>query len=50
MFKRNTTLPGNLHIQCNSCQVTSGIYHRTKPIFFLNVYRNTKGPEEPEQS
>ena len=30
-----TTLPGNLHIQCNSCQITSGIYHRTKTIFFF---------------
>ena len=29
---------GNLQIQCSPYQITNGIFHRTRRIYFLNLY------------
>ena len=39
------TNQGNLQIQCNSYQITNGIFHRTRKKF-QNLYRDTKDPKQ----
>ena len=35
------TTKSNLQIQCNPYQIISGIFHRTRKIFFHSLYGNT---------
>ena len=44
------TIQSNLQIQCNSYQITNGIFHRTRRKKFHNSHGNTKDPEQPKQS
>ena len=39
-----TILPNNLQIQCDSYQITNGIFHRTRTKNH-NLYGNTKDPK-----
>ena len=48
-FKNVYITQDNLQIQCNSYQITNGIFERTG-IKNLNLYGNTKDPEQPKQS
>ena len=43
------TTQSNLQIQCNPYQITNGIFYRTRTKN-LNLYGDTKDPEEPKQS
>ena len=43
------TTQGNLQIQCNPYQTTTGIFHRAKNKKFHNLYGNKKHPEYPKQ-
>ena len=36
-----------LQIQCNTYQITNGIFHRTRTKF-LNLYANTKDSKQPK--
>ena len=38
------TIQGNLYIQCNSYQITKGIFHTTRTKNFFNLYGKTKDP------
>ena len=40
--ENNYTTEGNLQIQCNPCQITSGIFHRTKAKNFTNHMETQK--------
>ena len=40
--QNDCTTQGNLQIQCNSYQITSGIFHRTKTNKNLKIYMETK--------
>ena len=44
------TTQSNLQIQCNRCQATGDIFHRTRTKKFHNSYGNTKDPKQPKQS
>ena len=44
-FKNDHTIQGNLHIQCNPHQITSGIFHRTRTkdfYFCIETQKNLK--------
>ena len=43
------TIQGNLQIQCNSYQITKGIFTDLEQKNSQNIYRDTKDPEEPKQ-
>ena len=47
-FKNVYITQDNLQIQCNSYQITNGIFERTG-IKNLNLYGNTKDPEKLRQ-
>ena len=47
--QNNCTTQGNLQIQCNPYQIMNGIFHSTR-IKNLNLYGNTKDPEQSKQS
>ena len=49
-YQNDYTTQGNLQIQCNPYQITSGIFHRTRTKKFLIFYGNTKDPEWQKQS
>ena len=38
------TTQGNLQIQCNPCQITNGIFHRTRTKKSRNLYGHKKDP------
>ena len=40
--QNDCTASGNLQIQCNPCQITNGIFHRTRKC--LSLYENTQDP------
>ena len=42
--KNDYTTKCNLQIQCDPCQITNGIFHRTRTKKFHNFYGNTKVP------
>ena len=43
-YETDYTIKCNLQIQCNTYQITNGIFHRTRKKFH-NSYGNTKDPE-----
>ena len=44
-LKKDYTTQGNLQIQLNLCEITNGIFHRSRTKNFLNLYGNTKDPK-----
>ena len=42
--QKDCTTQGNLQIQCNSCQITSGIFHRTRTENFTICMETQKTP------
>ena len=39
-----TTLPGNLHIQCNTCQTAKGVFHGARTNDFATCVETQKTP------
>ena len=44
------TTQSNLQIECNSYQITNGIFYGTRTETLKNLYGDTKDPEQPKQS
>ena len=44
-YENDYTTKCNLQIQCDPCQTTNGIFHRTRTKKFHNSYGNIKDPE-----